>query len=91
MTQFDGLGMNMGNLSRLSKAQTRSMSPESSRGEKGKGGMATEGLGAYAARDIGLGWKVSPSMQIGAGETRELADIEGPGAIQHIWMTPTGN
>jgi len=25
------------------------------------------------------------------GETFTLADIEGMGAIQHIWMTPTGN
>jgi hypothetical protein len=25
------------------------------------------------------------------GETITIADIEGPGAIQHIWMTPTGN
>ena len=25
------------------------------------------------------------------GETITLAEIDGPGAIQHIWMTPTGN
>jgi hypothetical protein len=25
------------------------------------------------------------------GETFKMAEIEGPGAIQHIWMTPTGN
>jgi len=25
------------------------------------------------------------------GETFTLADIDGPGAIRHIWMTPTGN
>lgn len=27
---------------------------------------------------------------IGAGETRVLADLEGPGCITHIWMTQTG-
>ena len=32
--------MNMGNLYRLSDAETRSISPENFTGEKGKGGMA---------------------------------------------------
>ena len=91
MTQFDGLHMHMGNLSRLSKAQTRSISPENFSGEKGKGGMATEGTGAGCARDLGPGWKISPSVVIEPGETFELADIRGSGAIQQIWMTPTGN
>lgn len=91
MTPFNGLGMNLGNLSRLSPARTRSLSPENFRGEKGRGGMATEGTGGYAARDLGVGWKVSPSVRIAPGEVFEMADIEGPGAIQHIWLTPTGN
>jgi hypothetical protein len=87
---WNGLGVDMGNLSRLSKAKTRSISPENFTGEKGKGGMATEGTGAGCARELGRGWKISPSIIIAAGETRVLADIEGPGAIQQIWMTPTG-
>jgi len=96
MTQFNGLGMggehsSHGSLSRLSKAQTRSISPENLSGEKGKGGMATEGTGAHCALDLGQGWKVSPSIAIGPGETFELADIRGPGAIQQMWMTPTGD
>ena len=90
MAQFNGLNMNMGNLARLSKAQTRSISPENFTGEKGKGGMATDGTGASCARDLGQGWKLSPSIVIHAGETFELANIEGSGAIQQIWMTPTG-
>ena len=56
---FNGLGMHLGNLSRLSRAQTRSISPENLTGEKGHGGMATEG--GAAARDLGQGWKISPS------------------------------
>ncbi len=76
---------------RLSKAKTRSISPENFTGEKGKAGMATEGPAKSAARDLGQGWKVSPCVRIQAGETFILADIEGPGAIQQIWMTPTGN
>jgi len=91
MTTFNGLGMHMGNLTRLSNAQTRSISPENFTGEKGRGGMAIEGTGAGCARDLGRGWKISPSVVIQPGETFELADIEGPGAIQQIWMTPTGN
>ena len=91
MTNFNGLGMNMGTLSRLSHAQSRSISPENFTGEKGKGGMATEGTGAIHARDLGQGWKMSPSIDIEPGETFTLADIDGPGAIQHIWMTPTGH
>jgi hypothetical protein len=91
MGRFNGLGMHMGNLARLSDAQTRSISPENFTGEKGKGGMATNGTGARAARDLGRGWKVSPSIAIEPGETFELANIQGSGAIQQIWMTPTGN
>ncbi len=91
MTTFNGLGMHMGNLTRLSNAQTRSISPENFSGEKGRGGMAIEGTGAGCARDLGRGWKISPSVVIQPGETFELAAIEGPGAIQQIWMTPTGN
>ena len=88
---FDGLAVDMSSLYRLSKAKTRSISPENFTGEKGKGGMATEGTGKESARGLGQKWKVSPSVKIEAGRTFTLAEIEGPGAIQHIWMTPTGN
>ena len=40
---YNGLDLNMGNLSRLSHAKTRSISPENFTGEKGKGGMSTVG------------------------------------------------
>jgi len=90
-TSFDGLGVNLGNLYRVSKARSRSISPENFTGEKGKAGMATEGTGKNAARELGQGWKVSPSVVIKSKKTFTLADIEGTGAIQSIWMTPTGN
>jgi len=90
-TEFSGLGLNLGNLYRVSKAQSRSISPESFTGEKGKAGMATEGTGKGASRDLGKGWKVSPSVHIEAGKTFTLGEIKGPGCIQQIWMTPTGN
>jgi hypothetical protein len=96
--KFDGLNMNMGNLYRLSDAKTRSISPENFTGEKGKGGMANPSdkdkpntaNAFHAARDLGQGWKVNPYVRIQPGETFTMAEIEGPGAIQHIWMTPTG-
>ncbi|HAQ17763.1 MAG TPA: hypothetical protein DCR40_00855 [Prolixibacteraceae bacterium] len=97
-TSFNGLEMNMGNLYRLSDAKTRSISPENFSGEKGKGGMArledkdkpNVANASGAARDLGQGWKVNPFIRIQPGETITIAEIEGMGAIQHIWMTPTG-
>lgn len=79
--KFDGLKMSLGNLPRLSDAETRSISPESFTGEKGKAGMATEGTGANAARELGQGWKISPSVRIEAGQTFVMADVQGSGAI----------
>lgn len=88
---YDGLNNNMGNIFRTSDAVSRSISPENFHGEKGKGGMATTGTGAGASRDLGQTWKVSPSVVIKKHTTYTVAEIDGPGAVQHIWMTPTGN
>ena len=60
MDNYHGLGASLGTLSRLSHAQSRSISPENFSGEKGAGSLATEGTGANAARDLGVGWKISP-------------------------------
>src|ERR1700679_99682 len=87
MADFNGLGLNLGNLARLSSAKSRSISPENFTGEKGRGGMSTEGPAAQMDRDLGQGLKVSPFVIIQPGETFTLADIEGAGAIQQIWMT----
>lgn len=98
--RFNGLDMSLGNLSRVSDAQTRSISPENFTGEKGEGGMAdpVKGRGqrnvanaADAAQDLGIGWKVNPFIIVKGGETVTIAEMTGPGAIQQIWMTPTGN
>ena len=89
---FNGLDMNLGNIYRLSNAKTRSISPENFTGEPGKGGMANleNGNARSSARELGQGWKLNPYVNIKPGETFTLAEITGPGAIQHIWMTPTG-
>ena len=89
--KFNGIDVNMSNIFRLSDAKSRSISPENFNGEKGKGGMATTGTGSNASRDLGQGWKVSPSVKIKSKTTFTIAEIDGSGSIQHIWMTPTGN
>ncbi len=79
-----------GNLFSLSLNQSyvsRSVSAENFTGEKGKGGMATDGCTADAARNLGHGWKLSPCVRIQPGETITVAEITGSGAIRHIWMT----
>lgn len=96
--KFNGLDMSLGNLSRMSDAKTRSISPENFTGEKGKGGMAkledankeNQANAAHAARDLGQTWKVNPFIIIKPKQTVTIAEIDGEGAIQHIWMTPTG-
>ena len=83
-----GLGLHLGNLSRLSDARSRSISPENPTGDKGKGGMAEDGTGAIHARGLGRGWKISPSKRVAPGETLVLGEIQGAGALQQIWITP---
>jgi hypothetical protein len=81
------LGLGMGNLALLSRAESRAISAENPTGAKGQGGMATDGTGAHLARDLGRGWKVSPSLRVPGRATVTLADLEGPGVVQHTWMT----
>jgi hypothetical protein len=89
---FDGIDVHLGNLSYLSNARSRSLSAENPKGEKGKGAMCElkDGYSRNAARDLGKGWKVNPFIDIKPHETFTIADIEGPGAIQHIWFVPLG-
>jgi hypothetical protein len=78
-------------MARLRNVTTRSISPENLDGAKGGGGRATEGTGVHAARDLGVGWKISPSMIIGSGSIFPMATIDGPGTITHIWLTTPPN
>lgn len=88
MQRFSGLGVNLGNLWRLSEAESRAITPENPTGGKGQAARDVPGEGHPAAH-LGVGWKVTPRVLIGPGETLEIADVAGSGAIQHIWMTPT--
>ena len=62
------------------KGKSRCINQENPKGEKGKGGMAASHLGPSR--------KGSPCLNdIEPGETVTLAEMEGPGEINHIWIT----
>lgn len=85
------MAMDMAGLSRLVDAESRSISPENRTGEKGRAASDVDGVAAAAAaRDLGQGWKISPFLHVEPGSVVELADIEGPGAVKQIWLTPAG-
>ena len=76
----------MDDISILSDARSRAVTAENPTGEPGLGGLAADGTGAAAARDLGPGWKVSPSRVVQPGGTLVLADVDGPGRINHVWI-----
>jgi hypothetical protein len=86
------LNPGLGSLPLMSEARTRSISPENPTGEKGKGAMMIPKLGdpeqphANLFAHLGRGWKTRPFLTLGAGKTRTLMDVNGPGMIQHIWI-----
>ncbi len=82
---FNGLGMHLGNLARISKAKSRSISAENPTGEKGRGALAKPEQDS-PARELGEGWKCRPCVSIKAGDVYTLAEIKGPGAIQSMWF-----
>jgi len=89
MNPFGALGMGLGNLPIMSDAEFRSISAENPHGGKGGGARAEPGSeGAVeAARELGKGWKVRPCITLPANSRTALAEIEGPGCIQHMWIT----
>jgi hypothetical protein len=86
----------MATMALLSNAESRSICSENPTGERAGGArdcppVDENGNPTGCARELGQGWKVHPCDSVPAGTTHTLADIEGPGCIQQIWMTPTGN
>jgi hypothetical protein len=75
------------NIALLRDVRSRSISAENPSGEAGSGGTAVSGTGQTAARDLGAGWKVAPSIVIEPGTRATLADITGPGVVRHLWLT----
>ncbi|MEA3334635.1 MAG: glycoside hydrolase family 172 protein [Chloroflexota bacterium] len=86
------MNIDLNNIFEKRDAESRSLSAENFRAEKGQGGMATAENtlhpgSAEAASELGQGWKVSPCLSIPAGQTVEIMDNDGPGVIRHMWMT----
>lgn len=77
----------MMNFGELQNFESRAISAENPTGEKGKDGMSESGTGSEYAKNLGIGWKISPSVIIAPGDTFELAQINGSGIITHIWLT----
>src|SRR3989337_284795 len=86
MYSLDMLHLGLVSLPLLSEAETRSISAENPTGEKGGGARSIPDARNAAAR-LGPGWKVRPCIRLEAGATTALAEVEGPGVIQHIWIT----
>jgi len=70
----------------VSKAETRSISAENPTGKKGEGAQAIPDKLSGASK-LGVGWKVRPYIDLPKEDIVTLADIKGPGIIQHIWIT----
>jgi hypothetical protein len=83
---FSQLNFGLGSLPLLSDAETRSISAENPTGARANGAKAVPDAG-NAASMLGKGWKVRPCITLAPASTTCLADIEGPGVIQHIWIT----
>jgi hypothetical protein len=81
-----GFNFGLGSIPLLSNAKTRSISAENPDGAKG-GGAKADASTNKCSRELGTGWKVRPCINLKVGETVTLADIAGPGVIQHIWIT----
>lgn len=86
MNPLNSLNLGLANLPLLSDAETRSISAENPNGEKGGGAKAIPDDDNPASM-LGPGWKVRPCITLPPGATTTLADVEGPGIIQHIWIT----
>jgi hypothetical protein len=80
------MSFGLDSVARLSDEETRSISPENPNGASGGGARADPGDSGPASR-LGPGWKVRPFISLAAGELAELAVIEGPATIRHIWLT----
>ncbi|MBX7246015.1 MAG: DUF2961 domain-containing protein [Candidatus Sumerlaeaceae bacterium] len=87
MSNLFPFGMGFPGLAQLSNAETRSICAENPTGEKGKGAMAPPGPGGHPADNMGTGWKCRACLRLEPNSTTTLADVEGPGVIQHIWIT----
>jgi hypothetical protein len=81
--------LGIGSIPLLDNSQTRSISAENPDGAVGGGAKAKPEGDRHAGSNLGKGWKARPCIDLPVGSTTTLADIKGPGVIQHIWITCT--
>lgn len=87
MPAQDGPGLE--DVTLLRDATTRSVSAENRDGAAAGGGRAERGdhATAWASRELPMGWKKSPCIDLAPRARRTVADLEGPGVVQHLWIT----
>ena len=78
----------LSNVARVTRGKSRSISAENPTGEKAGGAREVCDENNCASM-LGTGWKVKPCIDLPPNSRTTLADIEGPGAIRHIWITVT--
>ncbi|WP_258171246.1 hypothetical protein [Paenibacillus sp. R14(2021)] len=81
MLQNHGLGFGLATAPLMTNAKTRSISAENPKGEVGAGGKE--------ASNLDIARKGKPCITLKQGETVTLIDVDGPGVIQHFWITVT--
>jgi len=86
MDTLFGLNLGLGTIPLLSDAVTRSISAENPTGAVGGGAKEAPDENNPGSL-LGQGWKIRPCITLDPGTTTTLADIAGPGVIQHIWIT----
>ncbi len=77
----------LGALPVLGDFETRSISAENPDGSRAGGAKAEPQGPRDPARELGKPWKVRPCITLDPGSLTTLADIQGQGLIQHIWIT----
>lgn len=86
MVYFPHPDLGFWNLPLLNDWETRSISGENPDGAKGGGARHMPGPDNYASA-LGRGWKARPCITLPPRTETALADIPGPGVIQHLWLT----
>ena len=102
MSEALSFGQSLGTLDRLSPAKTRLITAENVYGRKGAGGRAevtaqpqedVVEIGQrwdgpnLCARELGVRYKVRPAITLPAGQKTTIMDVDGPGYVQHVWIT----
>jgi hypothetical protein len=74
-------GLGLEDLTTVREERSRSITAENPQGEVGAGGQE--------ASNLGVGRKGRPCIDLPEGEETTLVDVDGPGVIQHVWITVT--